>query len=132
MNSKILKEIYHGQLKPWLISFDERELKETVREVNKIPTNTLQGNENRLKRLLQSFPDLHKSVKSFVNNSFFHLSFTCPLSEPNNLQQHFFKALIDAEILRYYNATLSNQLIKDPSLDVPFQIGVKSLKGIAV
>lgn len=132
MNSKILNEIYHGQLKPWLITFDERGLKETIREVNKIPTISLQGNENRLKRLLQSFPDILKSVKPFVNNSFHHLSFTCPLSEPNNLQQHFFKALIDAEILRYYNATLSNQLIKDPTLDVPFQIGVKSLKGIAV
>lgn len=132
MNSKILNEIYHGQLKPWLISFDERELKVIIREVNKIPTTSLQGNENRLRRLLQSFPEILKSVKPFVNNSFYHLSFTCPLSEPNNLQQHFFKALIDAEILRYYNATLSNHLIKDPALDVPFQIGVKSLKGIAV
>lgn len=132
MNSKILNEIYHGQLRPWIISFDEREIKEAIREVNKIPTITLQGNENRLKRLLQSFPDILKSIKPFVNNSFYHLSFTCPLPVPNNLQQHFFKALIDAEILRYYNNTLSNQLIKDPALDVPFQIGVKSLKGIAV
>lgn len=132
MNSKILNEIYHGQLKPWLISFDESILKETIREVSKIPTITLQGNENRLKLLLQPFPDLLKNAKPFVSGSFHHLSFTCPLSEPNNLQQHFFKAVIDAEILRYYNATLSNQLIKDPSLDVPFQIGVKSLKGIAV
>ncbi len=65
MNSKILNEIYHGQLKPWLISFDESVLKETIREVSKIQTNTLQGNENRLKRLLQPFPDLLKNVKPF-------------------------------------------------------------------
>jgi hypothetical protein len=69
MNSKILNEIYHGQLKPWLFSFDERELKETIREVNKIPsTITLQGlDENRLKRLLKSFPDhTAKVIKPFV------------------------------------------------------------------
>ena len=53
MNSKILNEIYHGQLKPWLFSLDERELKQTIREVSKMPSTTLQGLDNRLKTLLK-------------------------------------------------------------------------------
>ncbi len=132
MNSKILNSIYHGQLKPWLFNLDERELKQTIREVNKIQNNTIQGNVNRLKALLQAFPTLHKAIEPIASNSLIQLSFSCPLQEPSTIQQHFYKAVIDAEVLRYYNATISNPFIKDHSLDVPFQIGEKSLKGIAV
>jgi len=132
MNSKILNEIYHGQLKPWLFSLDERELKQTIREVSKMPSTTLQGLDNRLKTLLKPFPSLHKLIQPIITNSLKQLSFTCPLQDPTTIQQHFYKAVIDAEVLRYYNATINNPLIKDESLDVPFQIGEKSLKGIAV
>lgn len=132
MNSKILNDIYHGQLKPWLFNLDDRELKQTIREVSKIPTSTLKGNEDRLKTLLQPFPTLHKVIQPLNINSFKSLSFSCLLQEPTTIQQHFYKAVIDAEVLRYYNATINNPLIKDQSLDVPFQIGEKSLKGISV
>lgn len=132
MNSKILNDIYHGQLKPWLFNLDERELKQTIREVSKIPLTTLQGIDNRLKKLLQPFPTLLKTIQPLSSNTFQQLSFSCPLQEPTTIQQHFYKAVIDAEVLRYYNTTISNPLIKDEALDVPFQIGDKSLKGIAV
>lgn len=132
MNSKILNDIYHGQLKPWLFNLDDRELKQTIREVSKIPTSTLKGNEDRLKTLLQPFPTLHKVIQPLNINSLKSLSFSCLLQEPTTIQQHFYKAVIDAEVLRYYNATINNPLIKDQSLDVPFQIGEKSLKGISV
>lgn len=132
MNSKILNDIYHGQLKPWLFNLDERELKQTIREVSKIPLTTLQGIDNRLKKLLQPFPMLLKTIQPLLSNTFQQLSFSCPLQEPTTIQQHFYKAVIDAEVLRYYNATINNPLIKDETLDVPFQIGDKSLKGIAV
>jgi len=132
MNSKILNSIYHGQLKPWLFDLEERALKQTIREVSKVSITTLQGIENRLKMLLQAFPTLQQEIKPFTPNSLRQLSFNCPLQEPTTIQQHFYKAVIDAEVLRYYNATISNPLIKDHSLDVPFQIGEKSLKGIAV
>ncbi|MBS1578322.1 MAG: hypothetical protein JST29_01625 [Bacteroidetes bacterium] len=132
MNSKILNDIYHGQLKPWLFNLDERELKQTIREVSKIPLTTLQGIDNRLKKLLQPFPMLLKTIQPLSSNTFQQLSFSCPLQEPTTIQQHFYKAVIDAEVLRYYNTTISNPLIKDEALDVPFQIGDKSLKGIAV
>lgn len=132
MNSKILNDIYHGQLKPWLFNLDERDLKQTIREVSKIPLTTLQGIDNRLKKLLQPFPTLLKTIQPLSSNTFQQLSFSCPLQEPTTIQQHFYKAVIDAEVLRYYNATINNPLIKDETLDVPFQIGDKSLKGIAV
>lgn len=132
MNSKILNEIFHGQLKPWLFELEERELKQIIREVNKIPLSTLQNIDYKLKKLLQPFPTLLKTIQPLSSNSFQLLSFSCPMQEPTTIQKHFYKAIIDAEVLRYYNTTISNSLIKNMALDVPFQIGIKSLNGIAV
>ncbi len=133
MNSKILNDIYYGELKPWLINFgDERELKETIRAVSKMPFTSLGDYESRLKVLLQKLPALQKSFTASALQLIQPLSYATPLPEPSTMPQHFYKNIIDAETTRYYNETLNNPFIKDFALDVPYQIGGKSLKGIAI
>ncbi|MBK8623795.1 MAG: hypothetical protein IPN79_19085 [Saprospiraceae bacterium] len=133
MNSKILNSIYYGELKPWLINFDdERELKETIRAVSKMPFASISDYENRLKVLLQQLPSLQQSFSALKLQILQPLHYATSLPEPSSLPQHFFKAIIEAEKIRYYNETLANPFIKDNALDVPYQIGEKSLKGIAI
>ena len=133
MNSKILNDIYYGELKPWLINFgDERELKETIRTVSKMPFASISDYENRLKVLLQQLPSLQQSFSALQLQILQPLNYATSLPEPSTLPQHFYKAIIEAEKIRYYNETLANPFIKDNALDVPYQIGEKSLKGIAI
>jgi hypothetical protein len=133
MNSKILNSIYYGQLKPWLITFDsDRELKETIRTVSKMPFASISDYENRLKFLLQKLPSLQQSFNSLQLQILQPLNYATSLPEPSTLPQHFYKAIIEAEKIRYYNETLANPFIKDNALDVPYQIGEKSLKSIAI
>ncbi len=133
MNSKILNSIYYGELKPWLITFDnERELKETIRAVSKMPFASISDYENRLKVLLQQLPSLQHSFSALQLQILQPLHYSTSLPEPSTLPQHFYKAIIEAEKIRYYNETLANPFIKDNALDVPYQIGEKSLKGIAI
>ncbi len=132
MNSKILNSILNGELKPWLISFDdERILKEIIQQVkNKPNENTLQVKAN-LNALLKPFAALLKGLEFPTMEQLQPLGFSSNLPTPVTLINHFYKAIIDAELARYFNATIHNPLIKDKELDVPYQIGHQSLKGIA-
>ncbi len=132
MNSKILNSILNGELKPWSISFDdERILKGIIKQVKNNPNETTLQVQSNLNILLQPFPALLKSVEFPAMAQLQPLGFGSNLPTPATLLNHFYKAIIDAEIARYFNATIDNPLIKDKSLDVPFQIGHQSLKGIA-
>ena len=127
MNSKILNSIYYGELKPWLITFDnERGLKETIRAVSKMPFASISDYENRLKVLLQQLPSLQQSFSALKLQILQPLHYSTSLPEPSTLPQYFYKAIIEAEKIRYYNETLANPFIKDNALDVPYQIGEKS------
>jgi hypothetical protein len=132
MNSKILNSILNGELKPWLISFDdERVLKEIIKQVKNNPNETTLKGQANLNALLKPFPALLKGLNFTPMVQLQPQSFGSNLPEPVTLFNHFYKAIIDAEIARYFNATIHNPLIKDNTLDVPFQIGHQSLKGIA-
>jgi len=132
MNSKILNSILNGELKPWLISFDdERILKDIIKQVKSKPNETPIQVQANLKALLKLFPALLKGLEFPSIEQLQPLGFTSNTPTPVTLFNHYYKAIIDAEIARYFNATIHNSLIKDKSLDVPFQIGHQSLKGIA-
>lgn len=133
MNSKVINSILHDELKPWLINFDDdRILKKIIFEVNRIPLTSIADVVQRLKILLKTFPDLYSSISNPNIEDFHVLSYTTSLPVPKTLLERFYAPLIDSEILRYYNETISNPLILNPKLDVPFQVGEKSLKGIAI
>lgn len=132
MDFKVLNSIVNGELKPWLIDIEESTLKDIVRQANKMPVSNLQEVVDKLKHLLQPFNSLQKAIAVTNSKEIKVQEFCCNPIEATNLLQHFYKALIDSELIRYYNETLSNPFIKDSALDVPFQIGEKSLKGIAV
>lgn len=132
MSLQIFNSIVNGELKPWLIDFEESTLKDTIRQANKMPVTCLQEVVDKLKHLLQPFNSLQKAIAVTNSKEIKVQDYYCNTIEATNLLQHFYKALIDAEQIRYYNETLTNPFIKDNTLDVPFQIGEKSLKGIAV
>jgi hypothetical protein len=132
MNSKILNCILNGELKPWLISFDdERILKDIIKQVKNNPNETTLQVQANLNALLKPFPALLKGLNFTPMVQLEPQSFGSNLPKPVTLFNHFYKAIIDAEIARYFNATIHNPLIKDNTLDVPFQIGHQSLIGIA-
>jgi hypothetical protein len=132
MNSKILDSIFHGALKPWLISFEENALKEIVKNTRKSSIVSFQDNLARLKTLLCFTPELLPSVSTLPNEPLMQLSYGCTMPEPITIPQHYYKLLMDAGVINYFNATLNNPFIQDYALDVPYQIGDKCLKGIAV
>jgi hypothetical protein len=132
MNSKILNSILNGELKPWLISFDdERILKVIIKQVKNNPNETSLQVQSNLNALLKPFPALLKGLNFSPMEQLQPLSFSSNLPTPVTLFNHYYKGIIDAEVARYFNATIHNPLIKDKALDVPFQIGHQSLKGIA-
>lgn len=131
MNSKILNSILNGELKPWLISFeDERILKAIIQQVKNKPNETTIQVQANLYALLEPFPALLKGLELTKIEQLQPLGFSSNLTTPVSLINHFYKAIIDAEVARYFNATIRNPLIKDKELDVPYQIGHQSLKGI--
>lgn len=132
MSLQIFNSIVNGELKPWLIDFEESTLKDIVRQANKMPVTNLQEVIDKLKHILQPFNSLQKAIAVTNSKEIKVQEHYCNPIEAINLLQHFYKALIDAELILYYNETLTNPFIKDSTLDVPFQIGEKSLKGIAV
>lgn len=132
MSLQIFNSILNAELKPWLIDIEERTLKETVRQSNKMPTSNMQEVVDKLKLLLQPFNNLQKFISVSNTNEIQEQGYLCNPIEATTILQHYYKALIDAELIRYYNDALSNPFIKDYTLDVPFQIGEKCLKGIAV
>lgn len=132
MDFRILNSIVNGELKPWLIDIQERTLKNILRQANKMPANTLQEVANKLTHLLQPFSSLQKAITVNNRKEIKMQEFYCTPIEADNLLQHYYKSLIDAELTHYYNETIANPFITDYKLDVPFQIGEKSLKGIAV
>lgn len=133
MNSKILNSIVNGELKPWLISFDdERILKDIIKQVKDKPNETTLQVQTNLNALLKSFPALLIGLEYLPMEQLQPLGYTSNTPTPVKLLNHYYKAIIDAEIARYFNATIHNPLIKDRALDVPFQIGHQSLKGIAI
>lgn len=132
MNSKILNSILNGELKPWLISFDdERVLKGIIQQVKNKPNETTPEVQANLNALLKPFPALLKGLEFPTMEQLHPLNFSSNLPTPVTLINHFYKAIIDAEVARYFNAAIHNPLIKDNELDVPYQIGHQSLKGIA-
>jgi len=132
MSLQIFNSIVNGELKPWLIDFEESTLKDIVKQANKMPVTNLQEVVDKLKHLLQPFNSLQKAI-TFTNSKEIKVQdYYCNTFEATNLLQHYYKALIDAELIHYFNETLTNPFIKDSTLDAPFQIGEKSLKGIAV
>jgi hypothetical protein len=132
MSLQIFNSILNAELKPWLIDIEERALKEMVRQSNKMPVSNMQEVVEKLKLLLQPFNNLQKSIPVSNTNEIQERGYLCNPLEATTILQHYYKALIDAELIRYYNNALSNPFIKDYTLDVPFQIGEKCLKGIAV
>ena len=132
MSLQIFNSIVNGELKPWLIDFDESTFKDIVRQANKMPVTNLQEVVDKLKQLLQPFNSLQKAITDTNSKEIKVQDYYCNTIEATNLLQHFYKTLIDTELIRYYNETLTNPFIKVNTLDVPFQIGEKSLKGIAV
>jgi hypothetical protein len=132
MNSEILNSILNGELKPWLISFDdERILKDIIKQVKNNPNETSLQVQSNLNALLKPFPALLKGLNFTPLEQLQPISFSSNLPAPVTLFNHYYKGIIDAEVARYFNATIHNPLIKDKALDVPFQIGHQSLKGIA-
>lgn len=133
MNSKIFNSILFDELKPWLITFDDdRILKDIVFKVCKIDLESFIDIEQRLKILLKPFQNLYSPISIPYPNDFNKLSYSIALPKPNSLIERYYSAIIDTEILRYYNETLSNPYITNLAIDVPFQIGLKTLKGIAI
>jgi hypothetical protein len=133
MNSKILNSILNGELKPWLIYFDdERILKDIIKQVKDKPNETALQVQTNLNALLKPFPALLKGLEYLPMEQLQAKGFTADLPTPITLYNHYYKAIIDAEVARYFNATIHNPLIKDKALDIPFQIGHQSLKGIAI
>lgn len=132
MNSKILNSILNGELKPWLISFeDERILKGIIQQVKNKPNETPLQVQGNLNAILKPFPALLKGLEFPTIEQLHTLGFSSNLPTPVTLINHFYKAVIDAEIARYFTATIDNPLIKEKEFDVPYQIGHQSLKGIA-
>lgn len=132
MNSKILNSILNGALKPWLITFDDDKiLKNIVKQVQNKPNTKVEEIKTNLSTLLQPFPSLLKQMEYPIAEPIIPLTYTVSLPVPTTLFNHYYKSLIDEEIARYFNVSIQNPFIQDNTLDVPFQIGHKSLKGIA-
>ncbi len=132
MNSSILNSILRDELRPWLIKFeDTRKLKEILQAVSKIGNGTPIEVNHRLQVLLQPFPELLSSVNNATGETINTLTYSCQLPKPVSLINHFYKELIETETIRYFNQTISNPLIENLKLDVPYQVGQKTLKGIA-
>lgn len=132
MNSPILNSILNGDLKPWLISFDdERDLKEIIRQVLNKPNENSKQIQSNLTALLKPFPALLKGLNYPTIEPLVSLAFGSNLPIPVTLFNHYYKAIIDAEIIRYFNITIHNPRIVNNELDVPYQIGHQALKGIA-
>lgn len=132
MNLQIFNSIVNGELKPWLIDIEEGTLKEIVRQANKMPVNDLQQVTNKLRHLLQPFNNIQKSIPAPTIQEIKQQAYFSNSIEATTLLQHYYKGLIDAALISYYNDAVNNPFIKDNTLDVPFQIGEKSLKGISV
>lgn len=132
MNLQIFNSIVNGELKPWLIDIEESTLKEIVRQSNKMPVNDLQQVANKLRHLLEPFNNIQKSIPVPSIQEIKQQAYSSNNIEATTLLQHYYKGLIDAALIIYYNETINNTFIKDNALDVPFQIGEKSLKGISV
>lgn len=132
MNLQIFNSIVNGELKPWLIDIEESTLKEIVRQSNKMPVNDLQQVANKLKHLSQPFNNIQKSIPVPTIQEIKQQAYLSNNIEAATLLQHYYKGLIDAALIIYYNEAVNNPFIKDYALDVPFQIGEKSLKGISV
>lgn len=132
MNLQIFNSIVNGELKPWLIDIEESTLKEIVRQSNRMPVNDLQQVANKLRHLSQPFNNIQKSIPVTTIEEIKQQAYLSNNIEATTLLQHYYKGLIDAALIIYYNEAVNNPFIKDYALDVPFQIGEKSLKGISV
>ena len=132
MDIKIFDSILHGVLKPWVVSFPEtQELKEIIRNADKIEPTNAKELQQKLQFLLYPFKELSQLVTLSDNEDLKRLSFKGPFLAPLDLPTTYYRLLIDAEALRYFNAVMNNPFIIDKDLDIPFQIEHKVLKSIA-
>ena len=127
MELKIFNEILFGQLRPWLFKANEvNELKVQLRKIKPLEDCDAREIIDNISLLTEQI--FSKSKVSHISRP----TFTTPLSESYDLESTYYKLLIDNAVLFYFNETISNPYIISLKDDVPYQIGVKSLKAIAI
>lgn len=129
MTLKIFNDICFGRLKPW--TFDNSritKLSPSVREAAKMVIESPDDLHKKLKTLLAEYPEFDYVL---TNKPTFSSIQTPPYSfihtDANDIATKYYKEIIDAEAIRYYNEVLVNPLIVDQEKDIPYQIGNKVL-----